>query len=248
MKNMPVLKSSIFIGTFLVVLYLGLVGGVWPGNANSTQQSEIQVENRTQAFQVVNMERSADYLRVWLSNNYNKGINGYTIAVGTNLQITKDLTIANRVIEPGGTDEFRVSADNLNGQQNLRVLAVIFEDGTTDGDPSATQMISNRRLGLRSQLERILPLILRVLNSPNPVNASSLQQLRSQIASLPSRPDATLPAGSLGGLHDMKEELFSEIEEIRRRVEARSDRSYRDELIRLRERLLRRHATLSGRN
>lgn len=213
MTSFPISRK---FNPIFIVLILGCIviisASLLLTQSQSRHQNGLQVDSDTQAFQVISAERTGRYIRVLLKNNSSRGINGYTISVD-DAQITKDITIANRVIAPGETDEFHVPGDD-NPSPEIRVLAVIFDNGMTDGNPSASAQLKGRRLGLKTQLQRILHLLQKALNDRQLDTRAAIDRLKTDISSLSERPDSTLPPESVGGLHDMREEVLSAIEDL----------------------------------
>lgn len=167
------------------------------------QEDRPQITNRTSAFQPASLtEKDGDYI-LSLKNNYSKSINGYVIGIGARGKLTIDLTIGSRVIMPGDVAEERIPTSNLRASSqagtahpSITILAVLFEDGTSEGATPAIAEIKERRAGTKIQLKRILPLIQNLLSSPGSAKLSNLSQLKEQIASLP---DAAEEAASLHG-------------------------------------------------
>lgn len=180
----------------------------------SLQNGNLSVNDKTQAFQVVNISATEDgLLSIKLKNISSKNISGYKVSIGGNARITKDTTSADRVIAPGEIDELIVPI-NSRKPSGITILAVVFTDGNIEGEPAAVSELRDWRLGLRLQLTRILPLLQSALDSTETDMPIALDKLKTQISYLQVEPSPALPLAIGGGLHDAKDEFIRKIEEI----------------------------------
>jgi hypothetical protein len=119
---------------------------------------QISLENRTNGLQIVNLDKQIDQeiILITLKNTYQKPITGYKLSVGIGIQYGER---QNSRILPG--DEFRVilPLQPELDTKGVRILAVIFDDETTDGDPLFIKQIKDRRKGASLQRERNLLLL-----------------------------------------------------------------------------------------
>lgn len=215
-KRIPLLLTCILI--------LGV--GAWTVRKSSPQQqAKPQVVNKTQSFQVeelvLNAERNAYLLT--LKNGYNKSINGYSIGVGSS-KLDVDLTSGERTIAPGGTTQesipaSRLHADGVNGLplNTINVLAVMFDDGSSDGDSPAIAIIRQRRLGIKLQLQRINSILESNTASSGSVTPITLGQIRQQISTLSIEPSAGQSPMVRSGLKSAKEDLLLEIDALKQK-------------------------------
>jgi hypothetical protein len=187
----------------------------------ATQESEPQTLNKTQGFQTLSLVRDGSDYVLSLKNTYAKAINGYSIGVGATSKITTDLTIGDNVIGPEQVVQVRIPASRLQmggtgTSKPIIVLGVLFEDGTSDGDTQVIAEVTQRRIGARLQLKRIVPFLRAALASKNGNNTAILEQLKSQILSLPENPDPGQPPSIAGGLRSAKQDVITMLEEIER--------------------------------
>jgi hypothetical protein len=242
MTSISRLSFSLIIFTLICMV----IGGVaWSSVTRIAQDDELYVAKKTLAFQVVSIKTEGTSLQILLRNVSHKNINGYKIGIADGFQVTKDLALANEVIKPNDTDQFRI-AISPDDKLDINILSVIFDDGTTDGDPNAAAELTNKRLGMQVQLGRIISLLQSELASPDANTLTVLDRLKSHAASLPVKSDGLLPSDSEVELHGMKDMFLTELEELRLRQHARGDTGFRKALIKLKQRLEKRIASIQA--
>ncbi len=167
------------------------------------------VVNKTRALEVVSLKPTGpmrpggrDYELV-LRNVSAKGINGYSIAFGEGSTVTNDLTSGDRLIAPG--DQF---TEVLPHATNIVVRNVIFEDGSSDGDPVAAAELHDRREGMRKQLERIAPLLKAAAVS------GDVEKLKAQLQALPEDTAAGDSVFINAGMRNAKEDTLLDVEKL----------------------------------
>lgn len=196
-------KTSLLVSLISVFCLVLLVSNFSPTRGNNGQENRPQIINQTSEFQLASLaEKDGEYILL-LKNNYSKTVNGYVIGMGAGRKLTVDLTIGSRAITSGNVAEERIPISNLRPSAeggtlhtSITILAVLFEDGTSEGAAPAIAEIKEKRAGTKIQLKRILPLIQNLLSSPGPAKLTTLGQLKEQIASLP---EAAEEAMSLHG-------------------------------------------------
>lgn len=207
MKKSKPLARNLLILVCLGILVICSVGGGRDGgqvHANSTQ-----VQNKTNTVEVVSVtEQDSSYL-LTLRNRSTKTINGYSIGVGSRSKLDVDLTIGEKVILPG--DEFKESlpASRSQAQPVINILAVLFTDGTSDGDPHVITDNRHRREGTKAQLKQILPILRAALASPA---TPDLGALKKQIADLPGNSERGLSHHFGKGMSRAKQDTVSTLE------------------------------------
>jgi hypothetical protein len=118
--------------------------------------------------------------RFVLKNNSNKPVQALEINTykGTNRRLLgwREGTGDHPLIEPGGTYQgmmpieaaYRpVAADEYQPSQTdrLEIATVVFTDGSYEGNPHLANMLEGKGIGVRIQLDRVLPLIAKALDS-----------------------------------------------------------------------------------
>jgi hypothetical protein len=130
-----------------------------------------EVENLTSGFQVARAERELDgTFRLVLRNYYEKEIVEYALSLrqaGNVMLISKSLrdTTVGHAIAPGTASEIRCGV-LLDTDPPLEISAVIFRDGTADGDPAIIQALNDSWAGHLVEMARALPLLRALARLP----------------------------------------------------------------------------------
>jgi hypothetical protein len=130
--------------------------------------------------------------------------------------------------------------------EGITVLAVVFEDGTGDGDPRRIKEINDQRYGYKVQILRILVLVENILKSPAADTPTAIDELERQITTLSTEPDNEMPVHSKLGLHNQKEEALRDVKEVRSVVQEPGRSTVREGLDRIRNRLEKRLSRLGA--
>lgn len=214
-------------------------------DAQPSQDVSVSVTNETKSFQVVNFDKDleyvkgAEFLRVSLRNDYDKAIVSYVISTGKNSSVQVDFMYSEGAdnIAPGEVTEWRNGLNPAMLAEGVTIQAVVFDDGTGDGDPVKIKEVTDQWAGGYSQISRILSILDSALKSPDASASGVLYELETQVASLSIEPDDTLHPGSKSGLHTQRETTVARLKELRDGVEASSDFTPREGLVILKERL-----------
>lgn len=238
-----------FISFALVVIFAVLMGvSAWPSRSPLRQRTEPRVLNKTRAFRVVSQERDNQHFLLTLKNGYRKDITGYTVTQGMDtpssaeVSIEEDFIYGDKVIAPGETYVVRIPISEQSPapgsvpqqEQDINVAAVLFDDGTGDGDAKVIKKTKDRRRGERIQLERILPLFQAVLDAPDADLPAALDRLESRIALLPEVTGKEFSSSVKSGLQGGKEMLLQAAQTLRQnRQRLNNVAALREDLIRV---------------
>lgn len=151
------MRLSIFcIPTVVLVLLIGI--SALSGNRSTTQQDpSLQIANRTRAFSVIKAERGPNEFSITLKNNSAKTITAFSISPSKGFTITEEFVLAE-------TSDFGIESNELFSKtyptlnsippQSIEIKALIFDDGTAEGDAREVRQIEDSRLGQQIQLRR----------------------------------------------------------------------------------------------
>ncbi len=230
---------------FLAAIGFALTAAALSNSGRSQQNDGLVIDNKTRSFQVEGAQRNERSLGLTIRNRYDKGIKAYTVGVG-DLKMEEDFVYSDRVIAPGEvyTVDIPLPRSVLSKQQlKISVLAVVFEDSSSDGVTKTTSAITDRRLGEKLQFNRTIQLLQSVMDS-NDDDASKLDKLKDQAASLSE--DGTLSPGFRSGLHNGKEELKQIIQQLEQKRQSGEFINLREKSIETKQQYDKKISKLSG--
>jgi hypothetical protein len=197
--------KALMVGLFLLGL-LALLYNQKLAASGLVQENAPQVVLKTSALKVLDVVRNPVGSQLAVKNVSTKNINGYSVAIdeGRNT-ITVDMTVGEQVIGPGS--EFKIFVSREVKKQYV-IRHVMFDDGTSDGDPAAIAEQRDRREGARELLMRIAPL----LRSGIAVN---LEKLKSEIEAVPTETDIGRSVYVVLGMRNAKEDVLTDLNKIR---------------------------------
>lgn len=151
------MRLSLFcISTVVLVSLIGI--STLRGNRSATQQNApLQIANRTQSLSVIKAERGSNEFTITLKNNSAKTITAFSISPSKGFTITEEFVLAETSdIGIGFNALFSKTYPTLNSVQpeSIEIKALIFNDGTAEGDPRAVRQIVDSRLGQQIQIRR----------------------------------------------------------------------------------------------
>lgn len=194
--------SQSFIGP--VAVFAGLCFAFVAVNARSAKKPqapqaspEIQIRNYTNAFEVVGTETVGEMYVVSLKNISQKAISAYSQSLGpsgrpTNIR-DSDGVGSGQVISPGAVHReevpliaFAHSAETTSSHEAiLNFIAVVFDDGSSEGFPERVKVIKDRRVGERIQLKQVKRLLNEAANAKDAeIPSIRLNSLKARIAAL----------------------------------------------------------------
>ncbi|HUE82323.1 MAG TPA: hypothetical protein VMM84_09440 [Pyrinomonadaceae bacterium] len=254
--------NLVFVALISVVICAGIIASgkedLFRASTRNKQHNDLRAENKTQALQVLAIETTANgHLRILFKNVSLKDVNGYVVVVG-NGRITIDLSTGDRVMPPGTTDDLELPPRETT--PHIAVLAVMFADGSIEGDPAIVTELTEWRSGIKLQLSRAIPLIEAALQSPDVNTSIALDRLESQISSLsvetdtipvsssetqgPDQEEARLTYRVISGLRSARDDLLTNIRLLRERANKHGTHKQRERLLELKQRIERRIARI----
>lgn len=148
--------SILCVSTVTVMSLIGI--SALSGNRSTTQQdSPIQIANRTQALSVIKAERGSNEFSITLKNNSAKTITAFSISPSKGFTITEEFLFAEiSDIGIGPNASFLKTYPTLTSMQpqSIEIKALVFDDGTAEGDTRAVRQIEDSRLGQQIQIRR----------------------------------------------------------------------------------------------
>jgi len=95
--------------------------------------------------------------RLRFKNISDKDLNGFVLSLANLSQIELDTTTGDRVIAPGEVEEIVMPGPSPS---TITVLAVMYADGSLEGDQITVAQLRDRRAALKVELKRILGLVV----------------------------------------------------------------------------------------
>ena len=162
----------------------------------SFRVEDLKITNKTQHFHIVSIEKTSNNdIRISLRNDYDKKIIGYALSMGSNVTIG-DYIFSERdeSISPGNIEEDYqgIGIDPELNAKGIVILAVMFEDGTSDGDPVHIQEIAQHRLGGKMQMEQVLSMLEKVKTLPKDKMTAELNRIKAELKPVEDK-DSTFP-------------------------------------------------------
>jgi hypothetical protein len=212
---------SLLVVSVLVILALGFgMSSTGLYRRNSGQQvSTPPVKNLTMSLQVVKTEwtKQGDLL-VILKNGYDKAITDYQVAVGQTqieTQFTDGLT--SKALAPGATQEEVYPPQAGAEMGNLTIVGVVFQDGTSDGDPQFAKEITEKHKGAEFVKTRALPMLRKALDSFDVNSPNTIGKLKSQIREIPDGRELGLSPDARAGNRHMVDYLLYRLNMLQQR-------------------------------
>lgn len=214
-KQRLFIVSSVVFGSILLTARIRSSGG------RSGQQSYDLPIIKTEAkcLKFISLERINRRFVTTMKNISEKAITGYVVAVCDVPESAVDYSIGSNSIEPGQVVEITTPVMALSDQcasaatqPTITVLAVVFDDKSTDGEYGWAKGILDDRHGHRIQLRRINQLLRASAKWSDRNEATAIERLNSQISSLPVDEDET--PSVRGGLAAAKQRILFYLSEL----------------------------------
>lgn len=194
----------------LTIVIIGL--SAYFSDEASSQGPPLKVSNRTHACEIVKVETNSERVRLSLKNNYNKTITAYAISVGDDSHSHRE---PSSHLTAGSTwnHDLRLRAGRIEGE--ITVLAVVFEDGSSDGDARVAKEITDYRLARKTQRERIIPVLRKVLAARDTEIQSALEKAHAALYALPTgyRWESHF---TVAGLRNARASILMDFEELKK--------------------------------
>jgi hypothetical protein len=110
----------------------------------------------------------------------------------------------------------------------LTIFAVMFEDGTGDGDIDDLTRLQEVRAGIKLAYQRIAPILHRAANQTKEVMSDeATQSLEGEVASIS---DKEVPMNLRRGFAQAKAHIGSELKELKDKLHSEPGLKYREEI------------------
>lgn len=205
-----------------------------------SKTTQIHFVNNTGALALVAQEVINGRTRLEFKNISAKNLNGFVLGLANQGQIELDTSTGDRVIAPGEVQDIEIPGPSPS---TITILAVMYADGSLEGDQITVAQLRDRRSALKAELKRILGLVVAEAQSRDADIPGAFDRLESAMSKLPSTvadghtPQANAQRGA-------KDDVASLLEFMRHRQERNAHLNQRKLIQELKERIERRIAGL----
>ena len=209
-------------------------------SAFSSKTSQIHIVNDTKGLALVGQEAVDGRTRLQFKNVSAKDLNGFVLAVANLSQIELDTTTGDRVIVPGEVQDIVIPGPSPS---TITILAVMYADGSLEGDQITVAQLRYRRSALKAELKRILGLVVAEAQSRDADIPGAFDRLESAMSKLPSTvvDEHSPQANALRGARD---DVAGLLEFMRQRQKRNAHLNQRELVRQVKERIERRIAGL----
>jgi len=205
-----------------------------------SKTTQVQLVNNTGALALVGQEVIDGRMRLEFKNVSAKDLNGFVLGFANLREIELDTAPGDRVIAPGEVQDIEIPGPSPS---TVTILAVMYADGSLEGDQITVAQIRVRRSAFKAELKRILGLVVAEAQSRDADIPGAFDRLESAMSKLPSpvADDHTPKANAQRGA---KDDVANLIEFMRHRLERNAHLKQRELIRQLKERIERRIAGL----
>jgi len=237
-KNRPVLKPRTWIIVVSAVAFTGAVvvfATVGLSKFRPSQAPQFQVLNETQGLELAAHETTGGRMRLEFKNVSAKNLTGFVLAVPNQGQVEYDTSTGDRVISPGETQDIVIPGP----VPSITILAVMYADGTLEGNQTTVAELQKSRAALKVELRRLLGLIIAEAQSREADTPGAFDRLETAMLKLPPT-----PGDGTNTLEGAKGDLAALIDVMRTRQQRKPHLKQRDLIRQIKERIERRIAGL----
>lgn len=210
------------------------------GSTFRSKTTQIHLVNHTGALALVAQEVIDGRTRLQFKNISAKALNGFVLGLANQREIELDTTTGDRVIAPGEVQDIVIPGPSPS---TITILAVMYSDGSLEGDPITVAQLRDKRSALKAELKRIFGLVVAEAQSRDADIPGAFDRLESAMSKLPS-PVADDHTPQANAQRAAKEDVASLLEFMRHRQERSAHLNQRELIRELRERIERRIAGL----
>jgi hypothetical protein len=218
MKVNPFQKSHLFVAVvFIGVLLLSLTASpsallnkqkqltgeeLVKQRRDSVSTDGLKIKNAAKGLTVINTEIMDRDIKVTLRNNYHKTITAFRVSVGESIMGTELFASDNEsnFLLPGSEIVEIYSYQPEIEKSGLNVLAVIFEDRTTDGDLQNVEEMQEQRLGRKMLRRNAVRLLEKALKLKPAELSTAIVNLESELLPVSENELKELPPNVESGL------------------------------------------------
>jgi hypothetical protein len=205
----------------------------------SQTTTQTNLVNDTGALALVAQEVIDGRTRLQFKNISARDLNGFVLGLPNLRQVEIDTSTGDRVIVPGEIQDIEIPRP----VPTITILAVMYADGSLEGDQITVAELRDRRSALKAELKRMLGLVVAEAQSRGADTPGAFDRLESAMSKL----SATVADGETPQANAQRgaKEDFANLLEVMRYRQQRNAHLNQRELIReLKDRMERRLAGL----
>jgi hypothetical protein len=199
------------------------------------------VESKCQALEVVSVTRRDPFVRIRLKNVSDKNIYAFRMRYhkgGAAILLSYVMSDTKAMLAPGEVYRYdwSFSPNSSLARESLIFEAVIFQDGTGDGEADKAKSLQDLFLTNMKELEHEIALLQAALDSSDAETLEGLRDLQTKVSETPESMSVAMLNGLVGiTLPSWKGTTMGMIREIERKKRDESNISIREELLKLKE-------------
>lgn len=210
-------RSRLVLGICIIVLMVVSILSTRNQQAYQRASEVGPVNNETQALRVASFTDHGGVgtkhtFEISVVNVSDKAVVEYTFFKKDGSALTTSGATTGWSLAPGESDTIKA---DLEQRESITLAALLFADGTGQGNAEEITRIKDYRAGVEEQYRRAVPILNQAKVAPAAAEANSVAAvLRQQLASLPVPPVSVgVSPGKSAGLHDAKQ--FIEVQVTR---------------------------------
>lgn len=223
-----------------ILFAFGLVGITAWSSVQSENVERVIIENKTRSLQVEAVKElgstgNISKFEISLRNNYDKPVSIYRFRVSDKL-FDKDAVTAIEqggfldkwLIKPNETSVSKFSA-NSKGKVFLTIVAVLFEDGTGDGNAGDVIRLQEIRTGVFMGFKEIVPILQESAKADESLSSEAMiQSLEERIKQIN---DKDIPDNLKRGFAQAKSYVSLELKDVRENISLKPNFNPRADVI-----------------
>lgn len=183
--------------------------------AKASNQVEIRISSKTQALQVISKQNISDrFFNLSVKNSSDKPITAFVMSFGRNKVTEEFIHDEGKFISPGNVYTKTYPLPTGTPAPEFIIQAVVFDDGTGEGNINDIRAITETRLGQALQYKRFLSALKEVESTSEFQLPLAWNKLKERVSSLPDGKSEQLPVNVRYGLHNGKQDLIDEIKSL----------------------------------
>ena len=156
----------------------------------------LPVSNKTSSLIVQNVDEDRNYYNLTVRNVSGVAVEGVIASVvGASgaVDMHRQFPMSGVFLVPGGVREVSISKeDNPSDSQQLLIEAVLFADGTYEGDEKGAAILEATYVGRQRQEQRIADSIEKELRNAETEDEAKIMMMSSRVSSLPEGAELSL--------------------------------------------------------